>query len=85
MRRASDEIEAGALLTAAMSGRKVARMNEHDPLDTPSVVADRLGLPQKTLAQWRYLGRGPRWVKIGRHVRYRRSDVDGWLAANTHG
>ncbi len=35
-----------------------------------------------TLANWRYQGRGPRFVKVGRHVRYRRSDVEDWLERN---
>jgi predicted DNA-binding transcriptional regulator AlpA len=38
-----------------------------------------LGIPIGTLANWRYQGRGPALVKVGRHVRYRRSDVAGWI------
>jgi excisionase family DNA binding protein len=38
-----------------------------------------LGVPVGTLANWRYQGKGPRFVKVGRHVRYRRSDVEAWL------
>jgi Helix-turn-helix domain len=40
-------------------------------------------LPVRTLRQWRYVGRGPRYVKVERHVRYRISDLDRWLDANT--
>jgi excisionase family DNA binding protein len=40
------------------------------------------GVPVGTLANWRYQGRGPRFVKVGRHVRYRRSDVEAWLERN---
>ena len=32
-----------------------------------------------TLEQWRYQGKGPRFVKIGRSVRYRRADLDAFL------
>jgi hypothetical protein len=41
------------------------------------------GIPHRTLRQWRYYGKGPRFVKIGKHVRYRVSDLNAWLDANT--
>lgn len=50
-----------------------------DPLIAPPSLAAELGVPESTLAQWRYLGRGPRYLKIGRHVRYRRSDITAWI------
>jgi predicted DNA-binding transcriptional regulator AlpA len=31
------------------------------------------------LANWRYQARGPAFGRVGRHVRYRRSDVAGWI------
>ena len=34
----------------------------------------------KTLANWRSAGRGPRWKKLIRLVRYRGSDLNAWLA-----
>lgn len=54
-------------------------------LASAAVLAEHLGVPEATLAQWRWSGVGPRYVKIGRHVRYRWSDVHRWLEANTHG
>lgn len=39
------------------------------------------GIPTGTLRQWRYLNRGPTYVKVGRHVRYRRSDLDAYIEA----
>ncbi len=60
-------------------------MPELRPLATPDKVSDFLGLPVATLAQWRYLGKGPRWIKVGRHVRYRMSDVEHWLSQNASG
>lgn len=48
-------------------------------LATPSEVAAFLVVPEKTLAQWRYIGTGPHWSKVGKHVRYRWSDVEAWL------
>ncbi len=38
-----------------------------------------LGRSEKTLAQWRSRGTGPKFIKRGR-VWYRRSDLDSWLA-----
>lgn len=50
-----------------------------DPLLAPDEVADYLGIPAQTLYAWRYRGVGPRSIKVGRHLRWRRSDVDAWL------
>lgn len=50
-----------------------------DRLLWPEQVAEMLGVPIGTLANWRYQGRGPGFLKVGRHVRYRRSDVAGWI------
>ncbi len=38
-----------------------------------------LGKPQRTLGQWRYLGRGPAYIRIEGHIRYRRSDLDAYI------
>jgi hypothetical protein len=35
----------------------------------------------RTLEGWRLRGGGPRFLKIGRRVIYRRRDLDNWLAA----
>ena len=39
------------------------------------------GVPVSTLQWWRTVGRGPRFLKVGRAVRYRRADLDHFLAA----
>ena len=41
-------------------------------------LANRYGLPVKTLAQWATKGTGPRYARMGRHVRYRLSDIIEW-------
>jgi excisionase family DNA binding protein len=51
-------------------------------LDGPA-TAELLGVPEKTLAQWRYHGKGPAFVRVGKHVRYRVEDVEAFIAANT--
>lgn len=42
-------------------------------------VAGRLDVPKTTLYGWRYKGKGPRSHRVGRHLRYRWSDVLEWL------
>lgn len=49
---------------------------------TRPAAADYLGLKPQTLAAWATLGRyGLRYIKCGRLVRYRRSDLDAFLAS----
>jgi excisionase family DNA binding protein len=50
-----------------------------DRLLSPQEVADYLGIPLPTIYRWRYRGEGPRGFRVGRHVRYRREDVEHWL------
>ena len=42
-------------------------------------VADVLGIPLATLRKWRFEGRGPKGFRIGRHVRFRPSEVQRWI------
>jgi excisionase family DNA binding protein len=42
-------------------------------------VADVLGVPVRTLYQWRHKGVGPLGLRIGRHLRYRAADVSEWI------
>lgn len=42
-------------------------------------TAKILGLARQTLDVWRVRGRGPRFIKVGRAVRYRESDLQGYL------
>lgn len=45
-----------------------------------------LDTPPKTLITWRCTGRVKLpYVKLGSNVRYRLSDLDAFIAANTHG
>jgi excisionase family DNA binding protein len=41
-------------------------------------VAGRLGVSRFTVRSWRLKGVGPRFLKMGRAVRYRRQDVDDY-------
>jgi predicted DNA-binding transcriptional regulator AlpA len=48
-------------------------------------LAERLGVSCSTLQSWRYTGRGPRYIKIGRLIRYQLSEVDAYIHAQTRG
>jgi len=37
-----------------------------------------------TMRYWRHLGIGPRSIKVGRHVRYWRTDLILWLIEQTN-
>ena len=50
-------------------------------LMTPDEVANKLRARAGTLQWWRTMGRGPRYVKIGRHVFYRAGDIDEFISA----
>ena len=56
-----------------------------DEIDDGEGTAAYIKVPLRTLDQWRYLGKGPRFIKVGRHVRYRRDDVDRWLDQQASG
>jgi excisionase family DNA binding protein len=42
-------------------------------------LARYLGVPAATVKAWRYKGTGPRGLRVGKHIRYRRTDVERWL------
>lgn len=47
---------------------------------TVKQLAELLQVPVSTIYRWRHLGEGPRGIRVsGRHVRYRRSDVEAFL------
>lgn len=46
---------------------------------SPQDLADWLGIEVNTVYRWNHFGTGPTYVKIGRHVRYRRRDIEAWL------
>jgi predicted DNA-binding transcriptional regulator AlpA len=49
-------------------------LNEHQ-------LAEFLNMSVKSLRGWRLFRKGPNFVKIGRAVRYRRTDVETWLSS----
>jgi predicted DNA-binding transcriptional regulator AlpA len=49
---------------------------------TEEQLALKGSFSRRTLQGWRTQGKGPRFVKLGRLVRYRAADVHEWLEAN---
>jgi predicted DNA-binding transcriptional regulator AlpA len=70
---------------------RIVRPPSEMPTDIPSdlideiVLAARLGVSRSTLQSWRYSSRGPRYIKVGRLIRYRNADVEAFLRANSCG
>lgn len=65
------------LATSPTTGRM------YDPLLTVDQVSDWLGVPKGTLYQWRSRSRGPRAIKVGNGIRYRRSEIETYLDLHT--
>jgi predicted DNA-binding transcriptional regulator AlpA len=59
--------------------RTVETPHEHDELLSINEVADIIRVPVATLRYWRHLGSGPQSFRIGRSVRYWRTEVLQWL------
>lgn len=56
-----------------------------DKLLTPIEAGEMLAMSRGALAQLRYLGTGPRYVKLtGRAIRYRLEDITDWIETNLH-
>lgn len=56
--------------------------NDSRPLASAPELSSYLGIPETTLSQWRWKKTGPKWLKVGRHVRYRWADIEKWLDEN---
>ncbi|MFD9894729.1 helix-turn-helix transcriptional regulator [Amycolatopsis sp. NPDC059027] len=54
-------------------------MTGYERLWSVTDVADYLGVPVKTLYDWRTRNYGPKARRVGRHLRYKRSEVVGWF------
>jgi hypothetical protein len=48
---------------------------------TAKDLAKRWGIPEQTFASWRQFDRGPKYLKIGRSVRYPENFVEEYEAA----
>ena len=69
--------DSGPAVSLASCGESVA---EDDPgLLTTRQTAAQVGLSPRTLERFRVTGQGPRFLKLGRRVRYAREDIEYWL------
>ncbi|GEO93844.1 helix-turn-helix transcriptional regulator [Kocuria flava] len=58
-------------------------MGTPEPLATPEEVAAYLGRSVQALAQLRFTGTGPAFLKTGRLIRYQWAAVEAWARQNT--
>jgi excisionase family DNA binding protein len=61
---------------AEVSGEKEPVVEQ---LFTAEQLAEHIGIPVSTVKYWRKVGRGPRITQLGKHYRYRESDVQAWV------
>lgn len=74
---------AAELRAGAAKAREITQIP--DALLSLDEVEQQYEIPGPTLRLWRSRGIGPRSVRIGGRVVYRRSDLDAWVAANGPG
>lgn len=55
------------------------------PLADSRQVAEYLGVSKRTLDDWAHRGGGPAYIRVGRHRRYRWSDIERWLDERCEG
>ena len=48
-----------------------------------SAASSYLGIRPSTLRAWKRQGRGPSYFRAGKLLRYRRTDLDSWIARNS--
>ena len=47
---------------------------------TTTQVAETLGISGRSLERWRLTGSGPKFIRVGKSVRYASGDISSWLA-----
>tara|TARA_Y100001970_G_scaffold225716_1_gene278861 strand:+ start:4419 stop:4862 length:444 start_codon:yes stop_codon:yes gene_type:complete len=57
-------------------------MSTQEQYLTINDLCELLSVTPKTVTSWRYRGVGPASFKAGKHVRYKRSDIDTWIEQN---
>ncbi|MXS73688.1 hypothetical protein CSIV_12460 [Microbacterium sp. CSI-V] len=57
----------------------MTHLNNSDRLLTPTDAAAYLGRSVAALAQLRYRGTGPTYIRAGGRIRYRESAIQAWL------
>jgi len=70
-------------LASEIASRVAAKLAEGPRRDAPTegrllteeAFADRIGIERKTLQSWRARGKGPRFERFGRAIRYPESEI----------
>ena len=71
-------------LTTMPNTEKVIPLRGNDlTLVDTAQAAQILDINERTLTNWRSTGKSPKYIKIGRSVRYRLSDLTAWIEAQT--
>lgn len=52
---------------------------------TTKQAAEFLQIKETTLEQWRWNGKSPRFIKMGRCVRYRKADLEAFMNERVYG
>jgi hypothetical protein len=87
--RCDPRLKSRLVVAEQQGGRAGGRAATSDPVALrPDEAAAMIGVAPKTLANWRWLGRGPDYLKLGATggagaVRYDRTALLQWLAART--
>lgn len=67
------------MANSSMSKLGMAEPGGQPPLWGVDEVSAFLGVPVKTLYEWRRKGYGPQGTRVGRHLRYRPDGVLAWF------
>ena len=62
-----------------MNHREHSEISPLDRLLSAQEVAEYLGVPLATIYNWRHRSQGPPGLRVGRHLRYRRRDLEAWI------
>lgn len=57
----------------------IEHLEQRERLLNQDKVAEILGVSPKTLEYWRWKNLGPRFIKVGKLVRYLESDIQGFI------
>jgi hypothetical protein len=76
-----DSVEAAQLPQKSVKPTSVPSVLHYNQIE----LADRWRVSPKTLERWRWLRKGPRFIKIGGRVVYRLVDVESFEAQQARG
>ena len=82
LRKRFDERLTTILATEGVEGA-LARLEDDDPLLVTAEAAKVLRTTPRALEAHRYRGSGPKFIKMGQRVLYRKSDLLRYLSENT--